>query len=142
MATKRAKPAAKRVRNISEGYMDANGVFHPIRSASDYRAKRAGEVKKYATGRKRKVSKAKKTVTVSHKRVAAKKTLAELRKLIGSPRREWTAAEKKKYSPAQRAAMQKPVAVKNPLPTGKWTKVDKVKVRSDGSIQIMIRPGR
>ena len=140
MATKRA---TKRVRNISEGYMDANGVFHPIRSASDYRAKRAGEVKKYATGRKRKVSKAKKTVTVAHKRVAAKKTLAELRKLIGSPRREWTAAEKKKYSPAQRAAMQKPVAkMKNPLPVGKWTAVDKVKVRSDGSIQIMIRPGR
>jgi len=118
MATKRA---TKRTRNISEGYVDANGVFHPIRSASDYRAKRAGEVKKYATGKKRKVSKAKKTVTVAHKRVAAKKSLSALKAALKPKRR---------------------AAVKNPLPTNKWTAVDKVKLRSDGSIQIMIRPGR
>ena len=30
-------------RNISEGFMDSGGTFHPIRGAKDYNRKRAGE---------------------------------------------------------------------------------------------------
>ena len=67
-----------RYKNISEGFM-SGGVFHPIRAAGDYKAKRAGEKKKYATGKKAKPSKAAKTVRVPHKRVAAKKTVAQLK---------------------------------------------------------------
>lgn len=78
---------AMRVKNISEGYVDANGAFHPIRAASDYKAKRAGEVKKYATGKKRKVSKAKKTVTVAHVRAKAKRTLSDIKKMLKPKRR-------------------------------------------------------
>ena len=75
---------AMRVKNISEGYVDANGAFHPIRAAGDYKAKRAGETKKYATGKKRKVSKAKKTVTVAHVRRAAKKTVAQIKAALST----------------------------------------------------------
>lgn len=74
-----------RVKNISEGYTDANGVFHPIRSASDYRAKRAGETKRYVKGAK--ASKAKRTVTVPHKRVAAKRTAAQIKAALKPKRR-------------------------------------------------------
>jgi hypothetical protein len=50
----------RRRRNISEGFYDASGTFHPIRSASDYSPSVAGE-----TGRKSRR-------TRSRKRVAAK----------------------------------------------------------------------
>ena len=30
-------------KNIAEGFVDGNGVFHPIRAASDYNRSRAGE---------------------------------------------------------------------------------------------------
>jgi hypothetical protein len=32
-----------RMKNITEGFFDKQGVFHPIRSAADYSPKRAGE---------------------------------------------------------------------------------------------------
>lgn len=32
-----------RLKNISEGFHDSEGRFHPIRSAVDYKPKRAGE---------------------------------------------------------------------------------------------------
>lgn len=78
---------AVRVKNISEGFVDGNGVFHPIRSAADYKPKRTGEKRKYATGKKRKPSKAKKTVTVAHVRTKARKTVAQLKAMLAPKRR-------------------------------------------------------
>jgi len=78
---------AMRVKNISEGFVDGNGVFHPIRSAADYKPKRTGEKKKYATGKKRKPSKAKKTVTVAHVRTKARKTVAQLKAMLAPKKR-------------------------------------------------------
>lgn len=42
---------ARNPRNVSQGFFDANGVFHPIRSSSDYDAGRAGEGKGSAVKR-------------------------------------------------------------------------------------------
>jgi hypothetical protein len=48
----------KRKRNISEGFYDASGVFHPIRAASDYSPSAAGET----GGRSHRTRSKKKTV--------------------------------------------------------------------------------
>lgn len=61
------KGNAKR-RNISQGFHDAKGVFHPIRGASDYDPGRAGEGS-------RKKAKAKKAP--AKKKAAAKKKTAK-----------------------------------------------------------------
>lgn len=37
---------SKKVRNVAQGFFDGNGVFHPIRSSSDYDAGTAGETGK------------------------------------------------------------------------------------------------
>ena len=37
---------ANRKRNVAAGFVDEEGVFHPIRASYDYSAKRAGEAKK------------------------------------------------------------------------------------------------
>jgi hypothetical protein len=58
----KTKKRAKRKRNVSEGFYDASGVFHPIRSAEDYSPAAAGE-----TGRAPRRSKAKKKVTAKRK---------------------------------------------------------------------------
>jgi hypothetical protein len=51
----REKNSGRRA-NISEGFMDANGHFHPIRSASDYSHRAAGEKRQYAPAKKRRSS--------------------------------------------------------------------------------------
>ena len=47
---------AAKHKNVAQGFMDSNGVFHPIRSSADYDSDRAGD----ATGRSRKTRSAKK----------------------------------------------------------------------------------
>ena len=110
---------ALRVKNISEGYVDGKGVFHPIRAAADYKPKRASEKKKYATGKKAKPSKAKKTVTVAHVKAKAKKTLAQIKAML-KPKTRKVATKKA-----------------NPLPVGKYIKA-KVKRCADGTVKVMI----
>jgi hypothetical protein len=51
---KAARFRNRHLKNISEGFRDANGEFHPIRAAPDYSPRRAGETK---VGRKRKTAK-------------------------------------------------------------------------------------
>lgn len=68
----RVNPARKRTkkrrRNISEGFY-ADGVFHPIRSASDYDGSRAGEgTRKRKPAKKKKAKAAKKRKTAKRKR--------------------------------------------------------------------------
>ena len=107
MATKRAKPAAKRTRNVAAGFTTGKGKaakFTPYRSSPDYDPRRLSS------------STAGKAAEV---KLAAKR--------------------KRQYAVGMKKAVAK---MKNPLPTGKWTKVDKVKVMSNGSIKIMIRPGK
>jgi hypothetical protein len=52
----------KRKRNISEGFYDASGTFHPIRSATDYSPSAAGE-----TGRQPRRTRSKKKVSAKRK---------------------------------------------------------------------------
>jgi hypothetical protein len=47
-----------RVKNVAAGFVDEEGIFHPIRASYDYKAKRAGE----------KVKKARKTKAKGKKR--------------------------------------------------------------------------
>lgn len=74
----------QRVRNVAEGFMDANGVFHPIRKSWDYERKRAGEKAEKRTAwqtksteRKPAKKRAKKAVA---KRKPAKKTATKKRR--------------------------------------------------------------
>ena len=53
-ALKKALKSNRRRRNVAAGFVDEEGVFHPIRASYDYSAKRAGEAKK---PRKTKVTK-------------------------------------------------------------------------------------
>ena len=67
-AVKTVKRAIKR--NISEGFYDAAGVFHPIRSATDYSRATAGETggkAKHTRSRKKLASKRKASATARHR---------------------------------------------------------------------------
>lgn len=44
----------RRVRNIAAGFMDEEGIFHPIRASHDYKPSRAGERPKRKTKAKAK----------------------------------------------------------------------------------------
>jgi hypothetical protein len=59
----------RKARNVSDGFMDAGGVFHPIRSSSDYSASRAGETK----SKKRKPAKKPKAKKPAKKKTAPRK---------------------------------------------------------------------
>jgi len=59
---------ANRKRNVAAGFVDEEGVFHPIRASYDYSAKRAGEAKK-RTAKPRKTKATKNT----RKRASKKK---------------------------------------------------------------------
>ena len=63
-----------RVRNISQGFIDATG-FHPIRSAKDYDTSRSGEPKKYKKHPKKRATKkaTKKAAKKGRKKVAKKR---------------------------------------------------------------------
>lgn len=61
---------SKRERNVAQGFFDGNGVFHPIRSSSDYDSGTAGETGKKAIhtrSKKRKASLKKASQTARHK---------------------------------------------------------------------------
>ena len=196
MATKRAKPAAKRavrrvVRNVAAGFTTGTGKavkFTPFRSSPDYDPRRlssstagkAAEVKLAAkrkrahaagmkkavkrVGRRNPVSggvmdiysdqrqlelydsiKAGKSVTVRVHGGGKRSGVAIMRGPAGWVLRPSTHTGNPPIAyPGNIMSVRAgklPVA-RNPLPIGQWTAVDKVKVRSDGSIQIMIRPGR
>lgn len=104
---------AMRVKNISEGFVDASGVFHPIRAAGDYKAGRAGEKKKYKPGKKAAAKRKATSQVKTHKRVAAKRSVADIKKMLAGG------------------------AKKNPLPVGKWTKV-KIKPMANGDVKVLI----
>jgi len=70
---------AKRTRNVSEGFFDGNGVFHPIRSSADYDGGTAGE-----TGGKPRRTRSKK------KRAATRKASATARHRASTKSRKAT----------------------------------------------------
>lgn len=109
---------AMRVKNISEGFVDANGVFHPIRAAGDYKAGRAGEKKKYKPGKKAAAKRKATSQVKTHKRVAAKRSVADIKKMLGVGKAGG--------------------AKKNPLPMNKWTNV-KIKPLANGDVKILIK---
>lgn len=113
---------AMRVKNISEGWVDATG-FHPIRAASDYKASRAGEKRKYAPGKKAAAKRKAAAEIKTHTRRKAKKSVAEIKKMLAP----------------KSAAGKRVVKAKNPkaaIPKS-WTKA-KVKRLANGDIQLML----
>jgi len=50
---KALKQNRHRRRNVAAGYMDEEGIFHPIRASFDYSKKRAGEAKRKSSARAR-----------------------------------------------------------------------------------------
>ena len=65
---------SRRRRNISEGFYDASGVFHPIRSASDYSPAAAGEA-----GRKAKHTRSRKRLSAKRKASSTARTKSRVR---------------------------------------------------------------
>lgn len=81
----REKNSGRRA-NISEGFMDANGHFHPIRSASDYSNRAAGEKRQYAPAKKRRSSPLKGRAYaggVSRKKASSKPAMVTSRREYG-----------------------------------------------------------
>jgi hypothetical protein len=81
-AIKKTVKSRKR-RNISEGFYDASGTFHPIRTATDYSPAIAGETgrqAKHTKSKKRLAAKRKASATARHRSLVAgrKKTTARL----------------------------------------------------------------
>lgn len=66
---------SKKARNVAQGFFDSNGVFHPIRSSSDYDAGTAGE-----TGRKPIRTRSKKRKTALKKAGQTARLKAETRR--------------------------------------------------------------
>lgn len=124
---------AVKIKNVAEGYTLPGGKFHPYRASPDYdgselKIKEKGPKwkpgKKAAARRKAMALKRKhKAQVASHKRVASKKTAAQIKKSL-----------------APKSAAGKRVAkAKNPkaaIPKN-WTKA-KVKRLSNGDIQVML----
>jgi len=77
----REKNSGRRA-NISEGFMDANGLFHPIRHSADYDSSRVGESKQYKKKRKKGTK-----ATPTGRRYAAKK--ASTKPAMATSRREY-----------------------------------------------------
>lgn len=66
---------AKRARNVAAGFYDGSGVFHPIRSSSDYDAGTVGE-----TGGKARHTRSKKKLAASRKASATARHRAETKR--------------------------------------------------------------
>ena len=80
--TRKGNPRKK---NISQGFYDSNGVFHPIRAASDYDAGTAGETggkAKRTRSKKRKASAAKASRTARDR--AAKRAASKTKQHLAS----------------------------------------------------------
>jgi hypothetical protein len=67
---------ANKRRNISQGFHDAKGVFHPIRAATDYDPGRAGEGSRKKAKAKKAPAKKKAAAKKTAKRPAKKKAAA------------------------------------------------------------------
>lgn len=73
---------AKRARNVSQGFYDASGVFHPIRSSADYDPATAGETGKKprrTRSKKRKAAAKKASSTARHKAATKSRKKTTLR---------------------------------------------------------------
>jgi hypothetical protein len=78
----RFRSAPRRMRNVAAGFVDEDGIFHPLRASFDYSASRAGEgrrgTKPTKKARKKSIRRAKNpTVKVKVRRVTKRGNKAQ-----------------------------------------------------------------
>lgn len=119
----KTKKRAKQKRNISEGFYDASGTFHPIRSATDYDSRVAGE-----TGGQARKTRSKKKISAKRKAMASRLAGRAIKKssgLLKRKRRNPSAeAIRKKF--AGRVSGERDVFVPSSAPKGKLAKLGKL----------------
>lgn len=103
-AIKKTVKSRKR-RNIAEGFYDASGVFHPIRSAADYSPAAAGE-----TGRKAKRSRSRKKLVAKRKASATARHRSVVKTRKSTTRRLAGRAVKKSLGLLKRRGRKNPSA--------------------------------
>jgi hypothetical protein len=135
----RSVPLKRKRKNISEGFYDPSGVFHPIRSATDYDRATAGETnrkarrtkskkriaakrKASATARHRSVVKARKATTTRLASRSLKKSVP-LKKARG---RKNPSAESIRKEFAGRVGPKRDVFLPASAPSGKFAKLGKL----------------
>lgn len=117
-----------RVKNISAGFYDANGVFHPIRAASDYVPETVNEDEKYKTPRGRKGAKAK----AKRAEQIAKEARARARERAKAEKEKAKLAAAKKAKKAVKKAKKK-----NPIPTNRYVTA-KIRRTRSGDLKVIL----